>query len=66
MKNINDNKKEVPTKKKLYGKWERSEFNEELKLRSLKGYTDVSKTKLYFNLCVFGLIIFTWYKELLR
>ncbi|ORX60815.1 hypothetical protein BCR36DRAFT_314656 [Piromyces finnis] len=65
MKNINDNKKEVPTKKKLYGKWERSEFYEELKLRSLKGYTDVSKTKLYFNLFVFALIIFSWYKGLL-
>ncbi|ORX70376.1 hypothetical protein BCR32DRAFT_272398 [Anaeromyces robustus] len=67
MKSLNlNNKKEAPTKKKLNGKWERSEFYEELKLRTLKGFTDVSKSKLYFNLCILGLIIFTWYKEFLK
>jgi hypothetical protein len=65
MKNVN-NSKEIPIKKKLNGKWERSEFYEELKLRSLKGYTDVSKSKLYFNVCVLSLLIFTWYKEFLK
>lgn len=66
MKNVNNDNKETPSKKKLYGKWERSEFYEELKLRSLKGYTDVSKSKLYFNICVLMLILFSWYKDFLK
>jgi len=66
MKNINANKAEVPVREKLNGKWERTEFFEDLKIRTLKGFTDVSKSKLYFNVFVLSLIIFSWYNNFLK